>query len=93
MAGIYDVNTRASAGPIRGFALLTTTPNEMMATLHDRMPAILRREDEAAWLDPDADSGDLGSLLRPYPAEAMEAYAVGRLVNAPGVDAPEVLRP
>lgn len=92
-AGIYDVNERATGEPIRSFALLTTAPNELMARLHDRMPAILRREDEAAWLDPDAGPDDLRQLLRPYPAEALEAYAVSRLVNSPRNDVPEVLRP
>lgn len=92
-AGIYDANTHGAETPIRSFALLTTIPNEIMARLHNRMPAILRPEDEAAWLDPDAQPDDLRMLLRPYPAHAMEAYTVSRLVNSPRVDTPEVLRP
>jgi len=92
-AGIYDENARVADEPIRSFALLTTAPNGLVEHLHDRMPVILRPEDEAAWLDPDADPRDLHALLRPYPAEAMEAYAVSRLVNSPRVDTPEVLRP
>jgi putative SOS response-associated peptidase YedK len=75
-------------------ALLTTAPNELVAVLHGRMPAILAPDDEARWLDPElTDPAGLLPLLRPYPTAAMEAYPVGRLVSWTGNDGAELVRP
>jgi len=58
------------------------------------MPVMLRPEDEQFWLDHAVtDTRDLLPLLVPYPADAMEAYAVSRRVNVPTVDDPELLAP
>ena len=67
--------------------IITVEPNSLMAPIHDRMPAILRPEDEAAWLDVSARNVPaILAMLKPYPAEEMEAYPVKRLVNSPGFD-------
>ena len=67
--------------------IITTTPNELAAEIHNRMPVILDPEDHDLWLDPDFDQKDpLAELLRPYPADLMEAYPVSRLVNSPRND-------
>src|SRR5262245_9585226 len=50
-AGVWDVRN-APTGKLFTVAIVTTTPNELTATVHDRMPVILSRGDEAAWLDP-----------------------------------------
>jgi putative SOS response-associated peptidase YedK len=65
-------------------AIITTPPNELMQTIHTRMPAILGPSAEAceAWLDPASDPGAVLELLTPYPAELMEAYPVSPRVNA-----------
>src|SRR5438132_7787418 len=57
----------AKRGDLPSAAIITTRPNELMATIHTRMPAILLREHEQAWLDPAAP--DALQLLGPYPAE------------------------
>lgn len=58
------------------YTVLTTTPNELTATIHpDRMPVILNREDYVTWLDGSSD--DAFSLLRPFPAEWMQVKASG----------------
>lgn len=62
-------------------ALITTEPNELMAAIHDRMPAIMRPVDYDAWLDPTFERA--GELLRPYPADEMVAYPVSMIVNNP----------
>ncbi|WP_369414726.1 SOS response-associated peptidase family protein [Collibacillus ludicampi] len=50
--------------------------------IHDRMPVILRPEDEAIWMDrKKQDVKLLQSLLVPYPAEEMRAYPVSPLVG------------
>jgi putative SOS response-associated peptidase YedK len=83
----------ARHGGLPTAAIITTRPNELMATIHTRMPAILRPEDEATWLDsaltrPD----DILSLLGPFPAEQMQAYPVAALVNSWENEGPELVQ-
>lgn len=74
--------------------IITTTPNELMAGIHDRMPVILSRDSERVWLDQGiVDAGYLKSLLIPYPAEAMIAYEVSSFVNSVKNNGPECLVP
>lgn len=83
LAGLWSSWT-SSSGPLETFTILTTTPNEMMATLHDRMPVILHVEECGTWLDPTLENGDaVSALLRPYPSELMLAHPVSTLVNSP----------
>ena len=81
----------AHHGGLPTAAIVTTKPNEPMATIHTRMPAILRPEDEHRWLDPSADAPEIAA--RPMPASQMEAYAVSRLVNAWANEGPELIAP
>jgi putative SOS response-associated peptidase YedK len=61
----------------------------VVAPIHNRMPVILHPEDYALWLDPDFDEKEaLTTLLKPYPAEVMEAYPVSRRVNSPSNNEP-----
>lgn len=94
-AGLWDEwHDPVSDAPLRSCTIITGTPNPLVAPIHDRMPIILRPEDEERWLDKSVTEGtDLLSLLAPYPAEALETYAVSRRVNAPVVDDPELVRP
>lgn len=92
-AGLWDEWLAPDGSPLRSCTIVTTAPNALTAPIHDRMPVILRPEDEALWLDPATEPAELTSLLVPYPAEWMEAYAVSRAVNAPTVDAPECIEP
>ncbi|MBE7553850.1 MAG: SOS response-associated peptidase [Anaerolineales bacterium] len=74
--------------------IITTSPNELMAQIHNRMPLILPREAYEQWLDPAERTPDqLNSLLKPYPAELMTAYPVSRLVNSPKNDSPALIEP
>lgn len=72
-------------------AIVTTTPNELAATVHDRMPVILPATAYEEWLDPEAPGP--AALLAPFPAERMTAVAVSRRVNDPTHDAPDCLAP
>ena len=49
MAGIYE---KATATRPATFAILTTSPNELMTKIHDRMPAILDEGEAQRWLKP-----------------------------------------
>ncbi|ANU09895.1 hypothetical protein BBH88_06075 [Planococcus antarcticus DSM 14505] len=77
---------------INSCSILTTGPNALMKSIHDRMPVILTKEGEKIWLDPDMDDVDtLKGLLKPYKAEDMEAYQVSEEVNSPKNNKPELI--
>ena len=93
-AGLWDEWHAPDGSPLRSCTIITTAPNAVTAPIHDRMPVILHPEDEALWLDRSiTNASDLLPLLIPYPADAMEAYAVSRSVNAPTMDDPELIVP
>lgn len=73
-------------------SILTTQPNELMGSIHNRMPVILSKEDEEIWLDPKIQNPDeLKSVLKPFDASQMEAYEVSDKVNSPKNNGPELL--
>ncbi len=79
---------------IRSCAIITTDANDLMGEIHHRMPVILPPENYAVWLDPDFDEKEpLMDLLKPYPSDEMEAYAVSRRVNKPSNNEPSVVEP
>ncbi len=89
-AGLWDESPEGDDS----FAIITTAANGVVAPLHDRMPAILRPEDEEEWLSHDlADPHATQALLRPYPDEVMAADAVSSAVNNPRHDGPELIAP
>ena len=74
LAGVFANYKTAEEEMTRSCVIITTTPNEVVAPIHDRMPVILAREDEEAWLNPDeTESEALLPFLRPLPAEALRA--------------------
>jgi putative SOS response-associated peptidase YedK len=81
MAGLYDTWTAPDGRKVSTCTIITTTPNELMADIHDRMPVILRHEDEKIWLGKEQKVADLKALLRPFPAEEMIAYPVSKAVG------------
>jgi putative SOS response-associated peptidase YedK len=86
-AGLWEEWQQPDGAPLRTCTIITVEPNDLMRPIHDRMPAILRPEAEALWLDPSVKAiPDLLQVLRPYPDAEMEAFAVSRRVNAPTVD-------
>lgn len=92
-AGLWDGWTAPDGKELRTFTILTTGANKALAALHDRMPVILRPEDEDLWLSPSAALPDLQYLLKPFPDEPIEAYAVSPAVNKPSTDVPECIEP
>lgn len=73
--------------------LITTTPNERIEPIHDRMPVILAPKNYDRWLDPkNEDVAALQKLLVAYPAKGMTVYPVGKRVNAPTFDDPACIR-
>lgn len=89
-AGLMDTWLSPDGSPLPTCTIITTTPNELMAELHNRMPVILDREGAAAWLEPQAKPEQ---LMTPCPADWMEAWPVGPAVGNPRNDGPELVEP
>jgi len=93
-AGLWDRWQSADGSEILSAAIITTDPNEVVEKIHNRMPVILPRDTYSQWLDPAPQIPNrLQGLLIPYPASEMESYAVSPLVNSPGNDLPECVKP
>lgn len=81
-AGIWDKWIDALGNPIETFTILTTTPNAVAATIHDRMPVILDPAAYDLWLDPGMTNANVVSdLLKPLDARLMRSYPVCTRVN------------
>jgi putative SOS response-associated peptidase YedK len=51
LTGLWDVWRQPDGKRVESFTIITTEPNELVRPVHDRMPVILRPEDEEQWLD------------------------------------------
>jgi len=93
-AGLWEHWQSADGSEVRSAAIITTEPNELMASIHNRMPVILQPATYSQWLDPAPQSANrLQNLLLAYPAGDMHAYPVSTLVNSPGNDRAECVLP
>jgi putative SOS response-associated peptidase YedK len=90
-AGLWERCPQPGGAVLRSCTIITCPPNELVASVHDRMPVILAPEDYARWLDPSQADGR--ALLKPYPAAELEAVAVSPRVNSPQHDDPECIAP
>jgi len=91
-AGLYDVWHNPAGQMLQTYTIITTTPNELMAPIHNRMPVILKQDDEMRWLSRDVLPADeVQRILSPYPAEGMEVYPVSERVNKTDVDDEKVI--
>lgn len=84
-AGIWD-RWQRDGRLIVSCAIITTRPNELLASIHDRMPVILSSSSQRAWLNNEATPAELSGLLSPFPAEQMKAHPVSREVNYATID-------
>jgi putative SOS response-associated peptidase YedK len=92
-AGLWEL-WKPDESPLYSCTIITTEPNALIEPIHNRMPVILPREAYERWLDPaEKRSGSLDDLLKPYPAEDMEAYEVSTVVNNPANERPACIEP
>ena len=81
-AGLWDGWKDSTGQWIKTCSILTTTPNALTATVHDRMPVILRPDSYGLWLDPGMqDVAAISELLKPYDAGSMRSYPVSARIN------------
>ena len=93
-AGLWE-EWKTPEGAVRQTCtIITTEPNELMSSLHHRMPVILKPAHEAEWLDPAAHYVPaLTQLLQTYPDGELEAIPVSRAVNAPVQNDASLIQP
>ena len=90
MAGLCNLWTSPEGKQVCTSVVITTIANEVVAPLHDRMPAILPRDATAIWLDPAVHEKEkLLPVLKPCPADDLELYEVTNAVNSPKNDTRE----
>jgi putative SOS response-associated peptidase YedK len=94
-AGLYDIwKDPKTEEEIRSYTIITTQPNSVVGTVHDRMPVILAKDDEAAWLNPDLTEPEhLLPLLKPYPAAHIESWRIGDGAKNSRNDNEELIKP
>jgi putative SOS response-associated peptidase YedK len=93
-AGLWEDWHSTDGSQILSATIITTSPNRLVAPIHNRMPVILPETAYQQWLTPqDADVQQLSALLRPFDAKQMEAYPVSRMVNNPRNDDPALIQP
>lgn len=93
-AGLWEAWKAPDSKIVRSCTIITTTPNRLIAPIHNRMPVILRKQFHNYWLDPNnSDETKLVEFLNPYPPEEMSAFEVTKFVNSPKNDSPFCCEP
>jgi putative SOS response-associated peptidase YedK len=94
-AGLYDAwRAPGTTENLLTFTIITTEPNALVATIHNRMPAIVKQKHEALWLQHKPLAlEEIREILNPYPPDQLEAYRVSNAVNNPKLDSEEFTRP
>lgn len=93
-AGLWDSWKSPEGATVNSCTVITTTPNQLLRGVHDRMPVILSAEDYDLWLDRgQADVKELRYMLSPYPAGLMKSHHVGRGVGDARREGPECAAP
>jgi len=86
-AGIWDTWIFENK-EITSFSIITTDADSLMKSVHDRMPVILRKEDEMEWLKRPA-----SELLKPFDSSELMMYQVSQTVNSPANNVKNILEP
>jgi len=93
-AGLWSHWQNKDGSELLSCTIITGEPNDLMKSIHNRMPMIIPKKNRELWLDHSRfESDKLLKLLEPYPSDEMEAYAVSRTVNNPINDLAECVSP
>jgi putative SOS response-associated peptidase YedK len=92
-AGLYDVWTNRDGEEIHTFTIITKDSDGFVAQLHNRMPVILDRDLEDAWLDKEITTpNEVLDILERSAGVTLDAYPVSRLVNKPNIDSKPLIQ-
>jgi putative SOS response-associated peptidase YedK len=93
-AGLYDVWINPDGQEIYTFTIVTKDSDGLVAQLHNRMPVILDRDLEDAWLDKEiTTANEVLDILERSAGVTLDAYPVSRLVNKPSADSKALIQP
>lgn len=91
-AGLWERWSPGRGPIVETCSVVTTTPNELIATLHNRMPVVLDEPDYAKWLgERSVEPDELKALLKPFPADRMQVWPVSKAVGSPKNTGPELV--
>lgn len=95
LAGLWSSWRDPDSGErVRTCTIITTDPNQRIATLHDRMPVVLPEAAWDAWLGTaETDAGELQALLAPAAEDRLTFHPVSTLVNKVANNLPECIEP
>jgi putative SOS response-associated peptidase YedK len=95
LAGLWETWKSPAEEVVRSFTIITTTPNEMCAEIHNRMPVILPPSVWSAWLGEEQVDGEaaLKGLLAPYPADGMAMWPVSPRIGNVRNNDPTLIEP
>ncbi|MCJ7735618.1 MAG: SOS response-associated peptidase [Anaerolineales bacterium] len=92
-AGLWEIWNSPEGDLLKSACILTTTPNEVVKPVHDRMPVILHPENYETWLSPiEGKPEDFQPFLKPFPGNLMQAYPVSPFVNSPKNNSPQCIQ-
>ena len=91
-AGLWDSWVDKETGEIiHSFTIITIEANTLVAPIHNRMPVILKRDDEEKWISKNSDKDVITKLLQSFPSEKMKSYTVSDKVNSPKNDSEDLV--
>ena len=95
LAGLWDQWTdRTTGAKIFSSTIITTSPNDLIRDIHNRMPVILDPNDYQTWLSVKGMPDDVFmACLKTYPSDRMDAYEISLAVNSPANDSPALIEP
>ncbi len=98
LAGLYerwrDPEAPEDQAPLATCTIITTTPNDDMEGLHDRMPVVFEHSDVRTWLDvEDYGADERAAMLRPAPTGTLHHFGVDKAVGSVRNDGPELINP
>lgn len=91
-AGLFDTLTRPDGETMYAFTIITTSANELLEGIHERMPVMLDRQGCETWLS-EAETKSLDELFYPYASAKMKSYKVSPKVNNAAINTPELISP
>lgn len=92
LAGLWDTWKKPDGVLLHSYTIITLEANEFMKDIHDRMPAILNKDNERAWLDEQLPPEELIKILSQYDSSQMDAYPVDKKVGNVKEKGPELIK-
>ena len=90
-AGLWEHWRSADGWPVETCVIVTTDATPTLAPIHDRMPVLVARADQARWLDPLTNAADAADIAARAPQ--VDAWPVSLAVNDPHNDDAALIAP